>query len=163
MTALSGSMKKNGKLSISSAYEHFIIHYPVVLWWKVVLNAGYVPKHSFISWLAIKNRLKTKDKLSIWGVTDNDRCMFCNREAETVEHLFFECILSKSIMGKVLHCCLIDRGVYRWRRELSWMSRKAVGKSLLARVRRTAFNCSVYNIWKGRNKSIFGDRRVEET
>ncbi|XP_050211980.1 uncharacterized protein LOC126662137 [Mercurialis annua] len=153
---------KSGKFSINSAYDHFRSHYPNVMWWKVIWNAGPVPKHAFISWLAIKHRLKTRDKLFKWGVINDDKCVFCNGETETVEHLFFNCAISKSIMRKVLQCCLINREVFRWRRKWSWMANKAVGKSLLARVRMIAFNCCIYHIWRGRNSCIFENRRVEE-
>ncbi|XP_050222728.1 uncharacterized protein LOC126672820 [Mercurialis annua] len=153
---------KTGKFSITSAYDRFRSHYPNVMWWKVIWNADYVQKHAFILWFAIKHRLKTRDKLFNWGVINDDKCVFCNGITETVEYLFFDCAISKSIMKKVLQCCLINREVFRWRREWSWMTKKAVGKSLLARVRRVAFNCCIYHIWRGRNRCIFENRRVEE-
>ena len=38
-----------------------------VTWFKLVWHSLNVPKHVFISWLAILNRLPTKDRMKAWG------------------------------------------------------------------------------------------------
>ncbi|XP_050229214.1 uncharacterized protein LOC126678354 [Mercurialis annua] len=118
-------------------------------------SPGYVPKHSFIAWLAVQNKLRIKDKLKAWGSIDNDICGLCNVAVETIDHIFFECSVSLMVMQRVLQNCNINRNVLSWRREVAWFSRKTMGKSVLARVRRIAFVSSIYNIWRGRNRKIF--------
>ncbi|XP_050207357.1 uncharacterized protein LOC126656782 [Mercurialis annua] len=68
---------KNDKFSISRTWKIYRTDYNSLPWFKIVWGKNYVPKHSFILWLAIKNRLKTKDKLKRWGVTPDDHCVLC--------------------------------------------------------------------------------------
>lgn len=47
-----------------------------------------IPKCSFTSWLAFKNRLLTKDRMQHFGMTTNPTCILCNNANETALHLF---------------------------------------------------------------------------
>ncbi|KAF5187155.1 hypothetical protein FRX31_023258 [Thalictrum thalictroides] len=47
---------------------------PVNLY-KVVWFSNKMPRHSFITWLAIRNGLKTLDRLKSYGVVQNDTCV----------------------------------------------------------------------------------------
>ncbi|XP_050219776.1 uncharacterized protein LOC126670147 [Mercurialis annua] len=152
---VSWSVSPSGIFSINSAWNHFREEKPRVSWWKVVWGPGNIPKQSFIAWLALKNRLRTKDKLMKWGCIDNDICVFCNRGPESINHLFFRCNITSGIFKSVMLACNINREIVNWRREWSWYSRRIRGKSLLAKVRRLAFVCTIYQIWRGRNKLVF--------
>ncbi|XP_050207432.1 uncharacterized protein LOC126656852 [Mercurialis annua] len=68
---------KNNKFSISKTWKVYRTDYNSLPWFKIVWGKNSIPKHSFILWLAIKNRLKTKDKLKRWGVTPDDHCVLC--------------------------------------------------------------------------------------
>ncbi|XP_050217749.1 uncharacterized protein LOC126668603 [Mercurialis annua] len=151
---------KNGAFSIQNAWKTFRPATGKVSWWRLIWSPGLVPRHSFIVWLAIKKKLRTKDKLRRWGCVGNDICVLCGEETETIEHLFFSCQVSAIIFQKVLQACLINRNVLVWRRECSWFSRRAAGKSLMARLRRVAFACSVYYVRKGTNISVFEEEAV---
>ncbi|XP_050233004.1 uncharacterized protein LOC126681506 [Mercurialis annua] len=83
----------------------------------------------------------------------------CN--VETVEHIFFDCPVSKSILRDVLKACCINRDVCSWRGECSWFSMKAVGRGCLAKVIRTAFISTIYNIWRGKNCIVFDNTVVD--
>lgn len=61
---------------------------------------------------------------------------------------------------RVLRALRVYRMPFCWRREVSWFARKTKGKSLLARMRRTALTASVYYIWMARNCSIFQQKHV---
>lgn len=54
-----------------------------------------IPKHSFISWMLVKQGLKTLKKLKKWGTISSDICALCWREHEDKEHLFFSCDYTK--------------------------------------------------------------------
>ncbi|KAJ0969747.1 hypothetical protein J5N97_022624 [Dioscorea zingiberensis] len=60
-------------------------------WSKLVWSRSNLPKHSFIFWLALLNRLQTRDKLCKWNVTNSLTCPLCNNEREEISHLFFCC------------------------------------------------------------------------
>ena len=56
-----------------------------------VWNPMNVPKHSFILWLVLKQRIMTKERASRFIQLDNIDCSLCKDEAETTQHLFFQC------------------------------------------------------------------------
>ena len=45
--------------------------------WKFLWFQLAIPRHTFIGWLAIKNKLTIRDKLAKWGYTGDTLCVFC--------------------------------------------------------------------------------------
>ncbi|GJZ14078.1 RNA-directed DNA polymerase, eukaryota, reverse transcriptase zinc-binding domain protein, partial [Tanacetum coccineum] len=54
---------KDLKFSVSITYADMSIQYPIVPWWKLIWFSQCIPKHSFIVWLAVQDRLTNQDKL----------------------------------------------------------------------------------------------------
>ena len=79
-----------------------------VTWHKLVWSTFNVPKHAFISWLAVLNRLPTKDRLRAWGIIIDGSCAFFN-EQKTRDHLFFRCSFIKELWIKVLQMSGLQR------------------------------------------------------
>ena len=52
------------------------------------------PRVHFFLWLLSKNKVLTRDNLSIRKKIQDSTCLFCS-EVETVNHLFFNCVLAK--------------------------------------------------------------------
>lgn len=67
----------------------------MVDWSKVVWFTQGVPRYSFITWPAVKNRLSTGDKMRAWGLTQG--CTLCGEWDETRDHLFFACPYSFTV------------------------------------------------------------------
>lgn len=59
-----------------------------VFWHKVVWFTGRIPKHAFITWVAARNRMVTKDRLLGWGLTVPASCVLCSGHDESRQHLF---------------------------------------------------------------------------
>ncbi|GFS39914.1 hypothetical protein Acr_00g0065540 [Actinidia rufa] len=53
----------NGKFSSKAAYEFFRPRKLPLIWPNLVWHSSIIPRHSFIIWLGLKERLQTKDKL----------------------------------------------------------------------------------------------------
>lgn len=70
--------------------------------WKLVWDRHGLPRHDFIVWMDILNRLARKIKLVKWRLVSDDKCRFCNVHEETVEHLFFDCNFSNRVWKEVL-------------------------------------------------------------
>ncbi|GJU23584.1 RNA-directed DNA polymerase, eukaryota, reverse transcriptase zinc-binding domain protein [Tanacetum coccineum] len=74
------------------------------LWKKTELN-GYVrginPKQVVILWMAIQRKLMTQDRMC-WMHGDTLKCSLCNGCADSHDHLFFGCIFSKKVWGKLM-------------------------------------------------------------
>ena len=64
-------------------------------------NRASIPKARFVLWLALQNKLKTKDKLCQIGVVEDNICPMCGLTAETVEHMFFKCTFSSKCLAEV--------------------------------------------------------------
>ena len=101
-----------------------------------------VPKHAFISWLAILNRLRTKDKLRALGITMDESCAFCS-EQETRDHLFFECSFTKELWIEVLQMRGLRRKVLPWDHELEWAVKKLKAKALISILLKTAWSALI--------------------
>ena len=71
--------------------------FPHKFLWKIKIPL----KVKIFIWLALKNRILTKDNLAKRGWTGNEQCHFCSQQ-ETVEHLLFRCCLSKMVWQVVM-------------------------------------------------------------
>lgn len=56
-------LSKNGRYSNHQTWIAIRVNSPIVDWWKVIWFPLAIPKHPFIMWLAIKNRLRKGDRL----------------------------------------------------------------------------------------------------
>ena len=80
-----------------------------VSWSKLLWNPFVLPKHVIIAWMAIQNRLPTKDRLQAWGIEIEGICALCHQEPETRDHLFFGCAFAVSIWKEMLRNCGLER------------------------------------------------------
>lgn len=92
----------NGKYSISKMYKYLKGEHEKVAWKRLICNNKASPKSVFILWLAIQNRLATKDRLLSWNIPVDGTCCLCQQELETTSHIFFDCSFSKEIWETVL-------------------------------------------------------------
>ncbi|XP_020244994.1 uncharacterized protein LOC109823119 [Asparagus officinalis] len=65
---LLASYYKNTKIQLSSLYKLFSHNSSKVPWSNTVWGGLNYPKHSFICWLAVQNRLQTRDRLMKRGI-----------------------------------------------------------------------------------------------
>ncbi|XP_050207634.1 uncharacterized protein LOC126657053 [Mercurialis annua] len=151
----------NGKFSIKSAFKHLCPDKAKVEWSSLIWSGGHIPRFSFVSWVAIRRRLLTKDKLKMWNVIQDDNCSLCRSNPETAQHLFFDCVISADIWKRVLDWLEIRRQPYCLRREVRWFVRRAKGRSIKANKRRLSFSAAVYAIWRSRNETTFNQRVIK--
>ncbi|GJY49429.1 RNA-directed DNA polymerase, eukaryota, reverse transcriptase zinc-binding domain protein [Tanacetum coccineum] len=57
--------------------------------------AQSIPRHAFVTWLAVQKRLMTHDKLMIWRPNDDLKCALCNKCPNSHNHLCFLPIISE--------------------------------------------------------------------
>ncbi|CAL9241961.1 unnamed protein product [Arabidopsis halleri] len=110
-----------------------------------------IPRCSFISWLAVLNRLSTGARMRLWG--GHQVCVFCGEGDETRDHLFFACPYSytiwSSIAGKLLRHLLNPDG------EETVASIQSQTKDKLRDILvRLSFQATLYSIWRERNARI---------
>ncbi|XP_074300601.1 uncharacterized protein LOC141631886 [Silene latifolia] len=86
---------------------------PKVEWFHLVWHNCAVPKHRFIAWLVHMNALNTRHKLKRIGVSDSSLCCICEKEEETIQHLFFDCEYSRKVMGRQRNACRLEYKFHR--------------------------------------------------
>ena len=77
-------------VKISSIWNSSRVHGAQVVWFRDVWNLFSIPKCSFILWLALKNRLLTRDRMILLEIQSPADCVFCSGE-ESAQHLFSDC------------------------------------------------------------------------
>ncbi|KAM6579884.1 hypothetical protein CsatA_003658 [Cannabis sativa] len=86
---------------VAAGYKHLVQEQGRVDWCNEVWSRINTLKHSFLTWLAILQRLKTKVRLCRLKVIDSPVCSLCNVADETTEHLFFRCDYSQQCLVQV--------------------------------------------------------------
>ena len=92
----------NGSYSIQEVYHGLLGAGQPVNWASFVWNRSSIPKARFILWLAVNDRLKSRDKLFALGLISTDVCPLCGLISESNTHLFFACIYSLQCLRDIL-------------------------------------------------------------
>lgn len=64
--------------SVSSIYHSLRHRSPAPVWIKAIWHSFHIPKCSFFLWLALRNRLLTKDRMVRFGLAVDTNCVLCN-------------------------------------------------------------------------------------
>ena len=98
----------SGKFSCDTTWSELRVKGSEVNWWKILWFSHNIPRHSFIGWLAIKNKLPTRERMLKWGFTVDGNCGFCRNSLETRNHIFFDCSFSQRIWRRIMALCLVS-------------------------------------------------------
>lgn len=66
-----------------------------VTWRNLIWGSGVIPKHSFICWLPLLNKLPTMDRLCSWGFNVSSLCRLVVLKMRAGITFFFSCFYSK--------------------------------------------------------------------
>jgi hypothetical protein len=80
---------RNGSFVSSETWNFLRDKKAEVEWWHLIWFPYAIPKHAFILWLAVHNRLTTSNRLLLWGFNGDPLCGFCHHVIESRNHLFF--------------------------------------------------------------------------
>lgn len=115
---------------------------------------GFIPpKQSFISWLALRNRLQTKDRLG--DVILDNRCSFCHNATESTNHLFFACRFSCLNWDRIREWCGFQKCTIAIKSSIKWIKRLHKGTRIGSKRIILSLVCTIYHIWRARNAIIF--------
>ena len=142
-----------GRFNSASTWDHLRNPTPKVPWYRLIWFLGNIPRHSFISWLAILNRLSTHDR--IFTFTPGPlACVLCHQGMETHDHLFFDCSFSSFVWQGILQRLKISHSAPSWGSLVDWASRswkKMIPSHLIPKM---CLGLAIYSIWKERNARI---------
>lgn len=94
-------LNSNGVYSTASGYQFLLQVTSKVNWIFWVWNRLNAPKHAFICWMVMWDRLKTKHKLYRFGILNDNLCAISGIKEETSAHLFFECPYAKACIDSI--------------------------------------------------------------
>lgn len=142
----------NGTFSASEIWKALHPYPTEVFWHEVVWFAGRVPKHAFVTWVAARDRMVTRDKLMGWGLTVPANCVLCTGHDESRQHLFFDCSYSAHVWSYFMSRLQVapPQG---FEAMLSWLKAPSRDKNVVLIVR-FIFQAVLYLIWKERNQRV---------
>ncbi|GAB2269689.1 hypothetical protein Dimus_004611 [Dionaea muscipula] len=86
------------------------------------------------------------------GLIEDERCVLCQKQQETTDHILFECEFSRAVLHRALHAVRLSMPQGCWRQ---WWLKFTKGKTTLAKARRRCLAASVYFLWQERNCRVF--------
>ncbi|XP_071728987.1 uncharacterized protein [Rutidosis leptorrhynchoides] len=154
--------------SVTAAWDSLRPRAPVVSWYNSVWFQQCIPRHTFVIWLLVKEKLKTHDHLKPWDKRPQEAdsglaCLMCERQPESQTRLFFECPFASQVWGRIKGLCLVHIPAHDWRSFLSFIEHVAHRRVARVIVAKLVFAASVYFIWQERNNRYFqGKARSED-
>lgn len=73
----------SGKFFIRSTWDKIWLKKDRVERHHLIWFNKHFPRHAFLTWLAIKEKFITKDKLLRYKIITNETCILCNRRRKT--------------------------------------------------------------------------------
>lgn len=124
------------KFSAETAWEDMRTRGENVKWNNLIWYSQGIPRHSFILWLPIKERLQTQDRMLLWSSNVNMVCPLCSKCNDSHSHLSFNCDYSKEVWMVMTEMPCTNNIIS-----------EVLGKIVLS-------TC-VYFIWRERNARLF--------
>ena len=119
-------------------------------WASLVWHPATVPKHAINSWLFMRNRNPTMDRLLAWGLDVEGICLLCGTQQESRNHLFFECTFSAEVWRAALLRLRVYNAPTSWESVIDWLSAFSGDRQHKLVVLQIWQGC-LYEIWKERN------------
>ena len=143
-----------GGFVMSHTWDYLRGDHPRVPWHHLVWFTGNIPRHSFIVWLAMLNKLSTQDR--IWKFTPGPlACVLCHKAMESHDHLFFTCEFSSFIWQGIMSRFNMDGFPLDWSTFTVWAASKWKSKKPKDIMPRMCLGATIYAIWRERNARIF--------
>ncbi|KAL0293941.1 UNVERIFIED_CONTAM: hypothetical protein Sradi_6911700 [Sesamum radiatum] len=144
----------SGKFTVSAAVSLLQPTTPRVLWYVLIQGTFKIPRHGFILWMAILEKLSTMDKP--WVPRAENGCVLCGGLFdETHDHLFFKCSYSKRCLSILRRKIRFQWPFLEWQTGLIWASKRWRGTHLINAAFRATLAALVYHLWAERNNRKF--------
>ncbi|XP_062093714.1 uncharacterized protein LOC133799727 [Humulus lupulus] len=143
--------------SIKNGLELMVVPEIKVPWSKFVCNRLITPKHRFIMWLVMWERLHTKNRIVKYNPTLDQACLLCGEANENIEHLFFKCIYSRKCLTAIKSWLIWNAQSTNLVSLLKWISHakfSRIHKSMLLSI----LAATIYNIWRVRNEVLWNQK-----
>ncbi|XP_060960757.1 uncharacterized protein LOC133031295 [Cannabis sativa] len=140
--------------TILAGYKLLVQNPPKLQWTRQVWSRLNAPKHCFILWLAMHQRLKTRDRLFKMKIITDTTCIFCCDRIETAEHLFFACPSTLIYLQDIKNWLGMRTMHTNLPNIIKWLGRLKESKFKLL-VFTAAIAGLVYSVWQLRNRMLW--------
>nr|CAD1822879.1 unnamed protein product [Ananas comosus var. bracteatus] len=114
-------------------------------------------KVKIFGWLVLLKKVLTRDNLAKRGWSGVDTCSLCLDEAETIEHLFMNCYVTRALLG----CLLPNKGFLRACMSIDSLWNMCCGKRGVVGRKESAKVAAVWwVIWLERNRRTFDNKKL---
>ncbi|XP_039057030.1 uncharacterized protein LOC120200200 [Hibiscus syriacus] len=127
-----------------------------VIWHRLIWFPMHIPKHSLISWMALLERLHTREWLQRRGLCSESVCVNYCQHQESRDHLFSQCSFAAELWKAVLNLNGMTYTALNWETMVSRASSTWKGKSLITTLLKISWNAFIYSIWQGINQRFLG-------
>nr|XP_043625498.1 uncharacterized protein LOC122596919 [Erigeron canadensis] len=149
------------EFSTTQAWQDLRCNWPTVEWKDVVWFKQLVPRHAFMLWLALQEKLMTQDRIARWKQISM-QCSLCRNGIESHKHLFFKCKFTEEIWNRL--------SSLRWNMKDHTDLQDIVQEIKVSRgrnnfgvvVNKLILAAAIYYIWQERNHRIFQDKERNE-
>lgn len=143
-------------------YVYNSFHSPIleVPWHVLVWSNYHPPRCSFVAWLACRNRLPTKERVSQYAPLVDVHCVLCGLSVETQDHLFFECPFASQVVKSVVQRMCVDWHASLLRQWIKVFAGARHKQSMVLQLRGAALCSCIYQIWEVRNRCLFAEERI---
>nr|GEX09581.1 hypothetical protein [Tanacetum cinerariifolium] len=101
--------------SIQRVWKDLRHQHEKVSWYIVVWFTYMIPRHAFIVWLMMYERLHTQDRIAKWYPNKNMKCSLCNEEIDSHDHLFINCKYAAKIWEEAKRKCQLQNCSNDWK------------------------------------------------
>ncbi|XP_058746135.1 uncharacterized protein LOC131619009 [Vicia villosa] len=149
------TMVQTHKFNGRKFYNLLQMDCPSVEWYNLAFHNKARPRAVFTLWMLCHGKLPTHMRLHRWGMVQTTACGFCDKD-ETIDHIFFECVILKWIWQRVLNLPRFQHEPGSWTHEMNWFLLHYRGKGWKADLIRLALAETVYEVWQYQNERCFG-------
>ncbi|CAN1159330.1 LINE-1 retrotransposable element ORF2 protein [Linum perenne] len=121
-------------------------------WFKYLWKNSRIMKNSLLTWLIIRNRITTLDKIAKWDTTVVAICPLCSTATESRDHLFAGCSFFRSCFNSFFSTIQFNT----WTDHLDYVMREWKGESVENKVKRISWCAVLGAVWRERCKRVFG-------
>ncbi|XP_047326695.1 uncharacterized protein LOC124930389 [Impatiens glandulifera] len=155
----------NGKMLSIKVWNIIQEKEQIVYWANLVWSSKVIPRHQFIIWLVFRERLNTRDHVKKYMEIPDLRCLLCEWNEETYDHLFENHSFASKLWNTFVKNMEMTRFPGDWKEIKEVAMKKAKGTKIKSKIFKCGFDSTVYNIWRERNARAFSRNRrsLEQT
>ncbi|XP_062102336.1 uncharacterized protein LOC133812574 [Humulus lupulus] len=139
------------RYSIKAGHDLLFEQPLAVSWSKIVWDRLSIPKHRFVIWLVMLQRLRTRDQLHKFKPLVDHSCLLCGGDNESIGHLFFHCHYSSACLQKLKQGMGWNSASLNLLHLIRWIHKAKRMSIIRKNIMYAALEALVYHIWRVRN------------